>query len=153
MISRIVNPKEFFQCIDDLEVLFRNDDQNSGHFFLRHDKESIKSGFGNSVILHWDVFVWANKNDNGKYDAAIIFVNEKSLKFNCRIFAEFLWLSKNHKCGLKLLKAALDFAKQNKFSVVSMNTVVQNPSFEKLKRLYGRLGFVKDSESYLLSYE
>lgn len=151
MIRRLTNPNDFCDCIDDVYDLFQKDDEECAHFYLRHDKESIKNSFGNTIILNWEVFVWANQNKNFKYDALVIFINEKSIKFNCKIFSEFLWLSKNPKVGVSLFKKALDFAKQNKFSVVNVNTVTKNPSHKKLQKFYTKLGFEKDSESYLLN--
>lgn len=147
-IKRITNPEEFKIVLDDLMDLFREDDVNHAHQLLSHDVESIKNAFSHKSILAWDFFLWANFNGS-KFDALIAFINDKNIKFNENIFNEYLWLSKNPKVGYKLLSTALKYARSNNFKYVSMNTVVKHPKHEKLKSFYTKLGFLKDSETYI----
>jgi len=147
-IQRITNPTDFCRLIDDLSELFSEEDSHSGHTLLRHNAETIKASFGHAQLLNWDLFVWACEN-GGKFDSAIMFFNEKSPKFGARIFSEFLWLSKNPKAGYKLFSAAVKFARQNKFDYISMSTVTSHPKHEKIKSFYQKMGFLKDSETYI----
>jgi hypothetical protein len=148
MLKRIVNPNEFNQLLDDLSELFDSADKTEGHALLSHDKDSIKANYSHASILAWDLFVWGNKTNN-KFDAVIAFVNDKNAKFGKRIFHEFLWLSKNPKVGYKLFSEACKFARQHDFEYMAMNTVVKNPSHEKVKSFYIKMGLVKDSETYI----
>ena len=148
MIKRITNEEEFRQVIDELDQAFRYEDEHQGHYFLKHNKETIKSCFANKQLLAWDVFVWANKTGE-KYDAMIIFLNDKNIKFNTQIFTEFLWLSKNPKASFKLLKTAVKFAREKDFKFIQMSMVNKHHSPEKLRRVYEKLGFIKDSETYI----
>ena len=103
----------------------------------------------NKHLLVWDFFVWANLNVHHKFDSMIAFVNHKNEKFGEEIFTEYLWLSKNPKVGYKLLAKALKFAKEKEFKFIVMNCVMAHPKAEKLARFYKKMGFVKDSESYI----
>lgn len=148
MIKRIISPDEFKQVIEDLTLLYKEDSEERGHYFLRHKKESIISNIAHSQTLSWHVFVWAHHN--GKiWDAIILFSNDRNPMFGIKMFSEHLWLSKNPKVGYKLLREALRFAKENEFEVVAMGCVEKNPSSKKLKKIYPKLGFRKDSETYL----
>ena len=147
-IKRITNPKEFNSVIDDLNDLFHNENYESGHIFLQHNKDSIKNFFSNQIILNWDFFVWANFNGR-KYDGIIAFTNEKSVKFNCKLFCEYLWLSKNPKIGYRLFREAVKFAREKEYEYILMSTVTQHPKHEKVKNFYTKMGFLKDSETYI----
>lgn len=147
-VKRITNPVEFGRLIDDLYSLFLIENTESGHQLLAHNPETIKASYGHPAILTWDVFVWGHE-ENEKFDAGIIFINDKNAKFGEQIFTEFLWLSKNPKVGYKLFREAIKFAKSKKFKYVSMSTVVKHPSHERVKSFYTSMGFLKDSETYI----
>ena len=123
LIKRIVNPIEFNSVIDDLNDLFHDENFKNGHIFLEHNKESIKGFFSNQIILNWDFFVWANFNGE-KYDAMIAFTNEKSVKFNCKLFCEYLWLSKNPKIGYRLFKEGVKFAREKEYKYILILDVI-----------------------------
>ena len=146
-IKRITNPEELKTVLDDLMELFKQDD-DTAHQFVKHDVQSIKNAFCYKTILAWDFLVWAN-HDGLKFDSMIAFINDKNVKFNEKIFSEYLWLSKNPKMGYKLLSTAIKYAKENDFKYISMNTVVKHPKHEKIKSFYEKLGFLKDSENYI----
>jgi|TARA_R100000458_G_scaffold58377_1_gene66286 hypothetical protein len=148
VIKRITNPEEFNVLIGEIDLLFKYENENEGHF-LKHNKEYIINAFSHKHILAWDFFVWANVNEENKYDAIIAFVNNKNEKFGEEIFTEYLWLSKNGRIGHKLLVKALDFARQKEFKYVSMSCVHKHPKSEKVSNFYKRLGFVKDCETYI----
>ena len=148
MIKRITNEEEFCQVIDELDAAFSKEEQEQYHYFLKHDKEAVKERFANKQLLAWDIFVWANKT-NGKCDAMIIFINDKNIKFNTPIFTEFLWVSKNPKASFKLLKTAVKFGRDNGFEFIQVGLSVKHYTSEKLRRVYEKLGFIKDSETYI----
>jgi len=148
MIKRILNPEDFKQLIEDIDILFKFENQNQGHQLLEHNKETIINCFANKHILAWDMFVWANHNGT-TYDAIIMFFNEKSAKFGKFIFSEYLWLSKNPKAGYKLLKIASEFARQKGFEYITMNRVMKHPNSHGVMNFYEKMGFVKDTETFI----
>jgi|TARA_R100000152_G_C6766873_1_gene191960 hypothetical protein len=149
MIKRILDPEEFKKLLDDLGDLFEFENKHQGHRLLKHDKEHIFRAFGKSKFLTWDFFVWGNLNSSNNFDAIIAFINNKNEKFGEEIFAEYLWLSKNPRAGRKLLATALNFARDKGFKYVMMSCVEAHPKSEKVARFYKRLGFIKDSETYI----
>jgi hypothetical protein len=148
MIKRILDPEDFKVLISDISDLFEYENENEGHFFLKHSKETIINSFSNKHILAWDMFVWGNHNGTS-YDAIIMIYNDKSAKFNEKIFSEYLWLSKNPKAGFRLFKEAIKFARQNKFKYMTMNTVVKHPKSEKVMDFYNKMGFIRDTETFI----
>lgn len=148
MIKRITNPFEFEKLADDIYELFEPHDFAEGHALLNHSLQTIKNNFSHPSILAWDFLVWGNLKDD-KFDAMIAFNKARCPKFNEEIIHEFLWLSKNPRAGYKLFKTATDAARKMGCKYVSMSTVVNNPSHEKLKSFYKKMGFLKDSETYI----
>jgi len=149
MIKRILDPKEFKTLLDDIFPLFDMENENQGHALLKHNKEYIFNAFGDKSILAWDFFVWANCNSEGKFDAVIAFLNNKNEKFGEEIFAEYIWLSKNPRVGQKLLGIAMKFARKKEFKYVMMSCVEAHPKSRKVAKFYEKMGFVKDSETYI----
>jgi hypothetical protein len=150
MIKRITNPAEFEKLLDDVFNLFEHhENKNEGHHFLKHNKEHIVNSFSHKNLLAWDFFVWANLNIHHKFDSMIAFINHKNEKFGEEVFTEYFWMSSNPKVGYKLLAKALKFAKEKEFKYVVMNCVSAHPKAEKIARFYKKMGFVKDSESYI----
>lgn len=148
MIKRITNPDEFKILADDIMSLFEEENHNAGHELLKHDISSMKESFSHSSILTWDFFVWANHNGQN-FDAVIAFVNDKNVKFNELLFTEYIWLSKNPKIGYQLFRTAIKFAKEKGFKYIVMSTVTKHPKHEKIKDFYKKMGFLKDSETYI----
>ena len=149
MIKRITNPSEFKTLMDDIFDLFELENEQMGHALLKHNKEYIINAFADKATLVWDFFVWANINDNGKFDGIIAFINDKNEKFGEEIFTEYLWLSKNSMAGGKLLGTAIKFARKKEFKYIIMNTTVKHPKSAKIGRFYEKMGFLKDSISYI----
>ena len=149
MIKRILDPKEFKTLLDDIFPLFDMENEKQGHALLKHNKEYIFNAFGDKSILAWDFFVWANKNNSGKFDAVIAFLNNKNEKFGKEIFAEYIWLSKNPRVGQKLLGIAMKFAREKEFKYVMMSCVEAHPKSRKVANFYKKMGFIKDSETYI----
>lgn len=150
MIKRITNPSEFKKLLDDIDDLFAYENENEGHPFVRHNKEHISNCFASQSLLSWDFFVWGNLNRHDRFDAMIAFLNHKNEKFGEEIFSEYLWLSKNPNVGYKLLARALKFAKEKEFKYVTMTCAMRHPKAQKIGRFYEKMGFVKDSETYIV---
>tara|TARA_R100000008_G_scaffold39370_2_gene22529 strand:+ start:4278 stop:4736 length:459 start_codon:yes stop_codon:yes gene_type:complete len=149
MIKRLTNPAEFKIALDDIFDLFGYENENEGHQLLRHNKEYISNAFADESVLVWDFFVWANLNEHNKYDATIAFSNQKNEKFGEEIFSEYIWMSANPNVGYKLLTTALKFAKEKEFKYVTMTCAMGHPKAQKIGRFYEKMGFVKDSETYI----
>lgn len=148
MIKRILDPEEFKIVVSDIFELHAYDLEHWAHYYVRHNKESIIENFANKYLLYWKVFVWANHNGD-KWDAVILFIEDHNPMFGAKMFSEHIWLSKNPKVGYKLLTTALKFAKEKEFEVVSMGAVEKHPNSDKVKEFYNKLGFKKDSETYV----
>ena len=149
MIKRITNPSEFKTLLDDMFDLFKVENEEMGHALLKHSKDHIINTFADKSILAWDFFVWANLAENDKFDGMIAFINDKNEKFGEEIFTEYIWLSKNSMAGTKLLVTAIKFARKKEFKYIIMNTAVKHPKSEKISRFYEKMGFLKDSISYI----
>jgi hypothetical protein len=149
MIKRVTDPAEFKRLIEEVGDLFEFENENEGHFFLKHNKEYIIHALAHKHLLAWDFFVWANLSGANKFDAMVAFLNHKNEKFGEEIFSEYLWLSKNPRVGYKLLATALKFAREKEFKYVTMNRVMGHPKSFKVARFYEKLGFIKDSETYI----
>ena len=149
MIKRVVDPQEFRKLLDEIFILFDYENKNQGHRLVKHDKDHIFKAFGNNSILTWDFFVWGNLNSSDKFDAVIAFVNHKNEKFGEEIFTEYIWLSKNPRMGQRLLGTALKFARYKDFKYVLMSCVDAHPNSDKVAKFYKKMGFLKDSETYI----
>lgn len=148
MIKRITDPQEFKKAADNIYELFSEDEIYGHQFDLKHNKDIIVNSFSHPKTLAFDVFVWANlENDN--YDAIGIFINDKSVKFGEPILTEFLWLSKNPKAGFKILKEATKLAREKNIKYVCLTSVENHPLSERNERVYKKLGFKKDSTVFI----
>ncbi len=150
MIKRIIHAKEFCKAADDIsDRLDLSNPDNTYHYLLPNGVDSLKQAFGHDKMLAFNVFVWANLNDSGNYDAAILFIKDKGPRHGREIFSEYIWLSDNPRVGYKLFATAIKFARDNKFEYIQMGCSEKSPSRDKVKKLYNKLGFIKDSESYI----
>ena len=150
MIKRIVSAEQFKKAADDIsEYLNLEAEGNNYHYLLPNGVESMKKAFAHDKMLVFNVFMWANLNDSGKYDATIIFLKERSPRHGLEIFSEYVWLSSNPHAGYKLLVTAIKYARDNGFEHIQMGCSEKSPNKDKVKNLYKRLGFIKDSENYI----
>ena len=51
--------------------------------------------------------------------------------------------------GYKLLARALKLAKEQEFKYIMMNRVMKHPNSSKVAKFYEKMGFVKDTETYI----
>jgi hypothetical protein len=148
MIKRILNTDDFEKLVNDIFNLHEFENEHQGHYYLKHNKETILNCLNHKHLLAWDFFVWANHNGE-KYDAIIAFLNDKNVKFGESIFVEYIWLSKNPKVGYKLFKEAMNFAKEKKFKYISTNRVYKHPNSYQVKNFYEKMGFIKDTQTFI----
>lgn len=149
MIKRITDPEEFKELITQLDNIFELENTEQGHVCdLKHNKDTIISAFANKQLLNFDVFVWASKNGD-VFDSACIFLNERSIKFGVKMFVEFLWVSKSQKTGFRVFKEAVKFARSKNFDCICVSTVEKNKSTPKYEKFFEKLGFLKDSSTFI----
>ena len=150
MIKRIVSADEFYKVVDNVSsYLDLNEESNNYYYLVPNNGDALKKAFGHDRMLAFNVFVWANLNNLGKYDAGIVFLKDKGPRHGLEIFSEYIWLSSNPHAGYKLLATAIKYARDNGFEHIQMGCSEKSPNKDKVKSLYRRLGFIKDSESYI----
>lgn len=151
-IKKIVTVSEWEAVMKDISELFKEDNNQYGHAFdLKHDSELITKCLSHESLLLWNMHVWAHFN--GKmWDGVFIGCIRKSEKFNKKMMDEYLWLSKNSAKGIKLFKIAEKYAKDQKCEFIHMNVVENHPKSVKLKNFYKKIGFQKDTESYIKKF-
>jgi hypothetical protein len=148
-IKKIVTVSEWEAVMNDIDILFKEDNQQYGHALgLKHDKELITKCLSHESLLLWNMHVWAHFNGE-KWDGIFIGSIRKSEKFNKKMMDEYLWLSKNSAKGMKLFNIAKKYAKSQGCQFIYMNVVENHPKSNQLKNLYKKMGFEKDIESYI----
>ena len=148
-IKKIVTVAEWQAVMNDVEFFFKEDNQKYGHACgLMHDKGLITKCLSHESLLIWNMHVWAHFNGE-KWDGIFIGSIRKSEKFNKKIMDEYLWLSKNSAKGVRLFNIAKKYAKDQGCEFIYMNVVENHPKSDQLKNLYKKLGFQKDTESYI----
>jgi hypothetical protein len=147
-IKKIVSVNEWLDVAKDISLLFEEDNKKYGHALnLTHDCELITKCLSHESLLLWNMHVWAHFNGK-KWDGIFIATIRVSEKFNKKIMDEYLWLSKNSAKGMKLYRIAEKYAKEQKCEFIHMNVVENHPKSSKLKKIYIKMGFNKDTESY-----
>lgn len=148
-IKKIVTVAEWIIVTNDIDILFKEDNQKYGHSCgLTHDKELITKCLSHESLLLWNMHVWAHFNGE-KWDGIFIGSIRKSEKFNKKMMDEYLWLSKNSAKGMRLFNIAKKYAKDQGCEFIHMNVVENHPKSNQLKNLYIKMGFEKDTESYI----
>jgi len=150
MIERITNPERFEMVVNDISDLLEVDSgDNKWHELVPNNRESFISAYAHKGLLAHKVFAWANKNKKNKYDALIVFLETLDPRSGEKMFVENVWLSGNPKVGAKLFFKAIDFARKSGYKYITAGRSVKSPNSESVKRFYEKLGFIKDSESYI----
>jgi hypothetical protein len=148
-IKKIVTVSEWQLVGSHISELHFEDNEIYNHACkLKHDTSLIIKALSHESLLLWNMHVWAHFNGE-KWDALFIAQIRKSEKFNKKGMEEYLWLSKNSKVGIKLYKTAIEYAKSQSCDYILMNLVENHPKSVKLKSLYKKLGYQKDTESYI----
>jgi hypothetical protein len=149
MIKKITSVEELNSLYPKFLKVFKEDNEIYGHALgLKHDCDLILKSISHEALLLWNIHVWFS-TDGENCDGIFIGIIRKSEKFNKKMMDEYLWLSKNSNSGFLLYKEALNFAKKQGCEFITMNVVENHPLSQKLKNIYLKLGFEKDSESYI----
>ena len=138
-MRKILNPKDYLTLLDNLDRQWLFDNKNAGHV-LPISKEGLAT-LANPQLLTWSYHCWSNE----ALDSIFLGYSAFNPLFNKTTFCEMLWLSKTG-CGVKLLKAALDFAAKD--DILIMGSVATRNN-DKLKKLYQKLGFALDGQSWV----
>ncbi len=147
MIKKITDPIEFQALILDLEKLFGEDNNLYGHVGAKINAQSLMKAWSDSRLLNFNLHVWANREKT--FDAVVMFQGVDNHVIGEKIWQEYLWLSKNPKAGLKLLNTALDFGRKLGYKRVIIGSVENHPRSKKVRELYKRKNWQKDSELYI----
>jgi hypothetical protein len=148
MIKKVTSGQEFEKAFRDLEALFKEENTKYGHAYLAINPNSVIDSFAHSTMLNSSIYCWANF-ENGLVDGMIMFMDSMHPFLNQRIFSECFWISKNPKKSFALYNQAIKFAKSKGIEYINMNCVENYPTSEKLKKIYQKMGFKKDTESYI----
>lgn len=147
-IKKIINPEEFASVWNDLEIYFREENKTYGHTYLPISKQSVIDSWGHTALLNNTMHVWANL-ENDKARGIVMFLEYMHPTFGEKIFTEYFWISNNPKKSFSLFKTALSFAKRKGIKYASVSCVENYPTSEKLKKVYQKMGFQKDSETFI----
>lgn len=147
-IKKITNPEEFTKIWKELDILFSAENEKYGHVFSKISAQSIINSWAHPSLLTNTMHTWASINDD-KADGLIMCLESVNTVLGERVFNEFFWISSNPRISFQLLKQAEKFAKSKKIKLMSVSCVENYPTSSKLKKVYQKLGFVKDSETYI----
>jgi hypothetical protein len=147
-IKKITNPEEFSKIWKDLDKIFSQENERYGHAFSKISAQSIINSWAHPSLLANTMHTWASIN-NGEADGLIMCLESMNTVLGEKVFNEFFWISKNPRISFKLLRQAEKFAKNKKIRLMSVSCVENYPTSSKLKKVYQKLGFVKDSETYI----
>jgi hypothetical protein len=147
-IKKIVTVDELKEVAKDLKEIVEEDNQKYGHAFnLKHDIDLMLSSFSHESLLLWNAHLWAHNNGE-KWDGVFGGLIRKNEKFGKKMMDEYIWVAKKSNAGIKLFNIAQEYAIANGCEFIFMNVVENHPSSELLKKIYKKIGFQKDSESY-----
>lgn len=124
------------------------DNEQYQHWFGPISKQSMINSWANPSLLSHTMHTWANF-ENGEADSIIMFFDSINTKTGKRMWSEFFWTSKNPTVSFSLLRIALDFARKKGIEFVSVSSYENHPKSEKLRKIYKKMGFKKDSETYI----
>ncbi len=147
-IKKITSAQEFAKVCEDLSELMSEDNEKHQHWFGPISKQSMINSWGNPSLLTHSMHTWANF-ENGKADAIIMFFDSINTKCGKRMWSEFFWTSKNPKASFSLLRTALDFARSKGIEFISISSYENHPKASRLREIYKKMGFKKDSETYI----
>lgn len=148
MIKKVVSAQEFEKAFKDLAELFTEENSKYGHVHSPINVQCAIDSFAHPAILNNNFHCWVNF-ENGNADGLILFMDHIHPLLGQRIFTEYFWVSKNPKKSFALYRKAASFAKNKGIKYINMNCVENYPTSHKLKKIYQKMGFMKDSESYI----
>jgi len=137
----VTNPAEFLTLLDNLEPLWAGENTFGGHVFPIN--KSSLAQLANAQLLFWEYHVWSND----ALDSIIMFHGGWNVLFGKTVFQEILWLSKSG-YGVKLLKTALDFARQKEYDILMMGSANKMGN-SRVQKFYTKLKLQKDGEIWM----
>ncbi len=147
-IKKVISPDEFKKAWLELDEIFQEDNSKYGHCLHRISAQSIIDSWANASLLNHTMHTWVS-SENEKTDGIIMFLDCVNTTFGKRMWQEFFWISNNPQISFSLLKKALQFARSKGVEFVAISCVENHPKSERLKEVYKKLGFQKDSETYI----
>ncbi len=149
-IKKLLDSSKAKEIGQKLDALFQKDSEIYGHQ-IKISTESIVNSWSHPSLLNNTMHTWISYQDNEMMnpDGIIMFLDSINPTFGERMFIEYLWFCKNPKSSFLLLKTALDFAKNKNIKYAFLSCVEKHPKLAKLQKVYERLGFVKDSSTYI----
>ncbi len=148
MIKKVTSSQEFEKAFRDLEALFKEENTKYGHVYLPINVQCVIDSFAHPALLSNNIHCWVNF-EKDKADGLIMFMDGNHPFLGKRMFTEYCWVSKNPKKSFALYREAVKFAKKKGIEYIIMNCVENYPTSSKLKKIYQKIGFEKDSESYI----
>jgi hypothetical protein len=148
MIEKVISAQKFEKAFRDLESIFKEENSKYGHAYLPINPQCVIDSFAHPALLNNSIHCWANF-ENNQVDGLIMFMDGMHPFLGKRMFTEYCWVSKNPKKSFALYKTAIKFAQKRGIEYVIMNCVENYPTSNKLKKIYQKMGFKKDSESYI----
>ncbi len=147
-IKKIVDVKEFSDACGKLNSLFKEENKKYGHRYLPISAKSIVNAWGHASFLYHTMHVWVSFSEE-KPDGIIMFLEHINPTFGEKVFTEYFWISKNPQKSFTLFKTALKYAKKRKIKYAFVSCVENHPKSLKLQKVYQKLGFLKDSSTYI----
>ena len=148
MIQKITNPETFKRMINQVALRFGGENDLYGHVGAKINSESLIRAWADNRLLNFNLHVWANE-ENGEFDSMIMFQAVENHVIGEKIWQEYLWVSKNPRASIKLLKVALAFARKLGYKRYVMGSVENHPSTHKVRKYYQSINLQKDSELYI----
>jgi hypothetical protein len=149
-IFKILSPEEFLRICLIFEADMEEDNKKYGHLYGSLDVNRLQDiVYSDSADLVFSLFhIWAVFD--GQTPLSFIVFSEIFQLFGCnKVCSEVHWISRDKKSGLILLKNSLKELKEMGFDYVMLSSVENHPVSEKLRNLYPKLGFQKESETYI----
>jgi hypothetical protein len=149
VIKKIIKVSDLEKLSEDIKNLHEKNGEKFHHNLgLIHDKELITKSLSHESLLIWNIHIWGHFNGE-KFDGVIATIIRKNEKFNKKMMDEYMWYAENSNCGMKLYKTAINFAKEQNCAFVNFNLIENSIHSEKLRNFYLKMGFIKDTESYI----
>jgi len=147
-IKKVIGVEEFTKACNDLYELFSEENEKYGHQFVKINAQSIIKSWGHASILNGPMHVWVAFEEE-RAVGILMFIDSINTVFGERLFTEYMWACANPKYSFSLLRQALKFAKNKNIKYATLSLVVNHPKSDKLKNIYEKMGFKKDSETYI----
>lgn len=146
-VKKIESPEELREI---LVFLFEKNKSyiENNLYFLPLNSELVVSSTCHESLLKGYLSVWAYFNGN-EWDSIFMGCIMKNEKINKKIYSEYIHLANSIR-GLFLIRHAIKFAKENNCNYFYLSTSSRNKSFNKIKKIFKKLNFENDLETFAL---